>query len=104
MKESICSLFISGRWNELNRCAFLTVKNHNPDKLIEQHLPVKEKINNPFGNNRSEESIRMRKSLLTDSLNIVGILEIVECGGIILEIVEGFFCDDLDYKLFRDFV
>ena len=30
MNESIYTLFNSGRWNELNRSAFLTVKYHNP--------------------------------------------------------------------------
>ena len=43
MTESICSLFSSGRWNGLNRCAFQSVKKHNPEKLVFQHLPVKEK-------------------------------------------------------------
>ena len=41
MNESICTLFNSGRWNELNRSAFLTIKYHNPENLIFQHLPVK---------------------------------------------------------------
>ena len=43
MNESICSLFNIGRWNELNRSAFLTVKYHNPGSLVcsvFQHLPV----------------------------------------------------------------
>ena len=47
MNESICTLFNSGRWNELNRSAVLTIKYHNPENLIFQHLPIKEKINNP---------------------------------------------------------
>ena len=48
MNESVCSLFNSGIWNELNRSAFLTVKYHNPENLIFQHLPIKEKIKNPY--------------------------------------------------------
>ena len=52
MSESICSLFISGKWNELIRCAFLTVKSHNPENLVFEHLAVKEKIKNPHKNNR----------------------------------------------------
>ena len=48
MKDSICTLFNSGKWNELNRSAFLTVNCHNPENLIFQHLPIKEKIENPY--------------------------------------------------------
>ena len=47
MIESVGSLSDSGRWNELNRSAFLTVKCHNPKNLVFQHLPVKEKNKNP---------------------------------------------------------
>ena len=46
MKESISSLFTSGRWNALSRCSFLTVNYHNPGKLIFEHLRIKEKNNN----------------------------------------------------------
>ena len=46
MSDAVCSLFNSGRWNELNRCAFLTVKYHNPENLVFQHVPLKEIINN----------------------------------------------------------
>ena len=48
MNESICSLFYSGRRNELSRSAFLTVKNHNSKNLVFQHLAVKEKMENPY--------------------------------------------------------
>ena len=51
LSESICTLFNSGRWPELKRSAFLTVKYHNPEKLIFQHLPIKEKIENPYKKN-----------------------------------------------------
>ena len=51
ISDAVCSLFNSGKWNELNRCAFLTVKDHNPDNLVFQHLPVKEKIKNPYKDN-----------------------------------------------------
>ena len=43
MNESICTLFNSGRWNEINRSAFLTIKYHNTENLIFQHLPIKRK-------------------------------------------------------------
>ena len=44
MSAAVCRLFHSVRWNDLNRSASLTVKNLNPENLISQHLPVKEKI------------------------------------------------------------
>ena len=44
MNNAICYLFNSGKWNQLNRSAFLTVKHHNPENLIFQHLPVKKKL------------------------------------------------------------
>ena len=34
MSESICNLFKSGRWNEVKRWAFLTVKYHNSENLV----------------------------------------------------------------------
>ena len=48
MSYAVCSLFNSGRWNELNRCAFLAIKYHNPENLVFQQLPVKEKVKNPY--------------------------------------------------------
>ena len=48
MTDAVCTLFKSGRWNELNRCSFLTVKYNSPDNLVFQHLPVKEKTNSPY--------------------------------------------------------
>ena len=46
MSDAVCTLFNSGRWNELNRSAFLTIKYHNPANLVSQHLPTKGKIKN----------------------------------------------------------
>ena len=40
MNESIYSLFNGGRWNELNRSTFPTVKYHNSEKLVFQNHPV----------------------------------------------------------------
>ena len=59
MSDAVCSLFNSRRWDELNRCAFLTMKYHNPENLVFQHLPVKEKNKNPYKNNRLEEISKM---------------------------------------------
>ena len=104
MKESICTLFNCGRWNELNRSAFLTIKYHNPENLIFQHLSIKEKINNPYKNNRLEESNRMRNGIIIDTLTSVDIVEIVKCGGVILDVNERFFCHNLEYIPYTEFV
>ena len=83
MSDAVCSMFNSGRWNELNRSAFLTVKYHNRENLVSHYLPVKEKIKNPYKNNRLEEIIRMRNAIILDTLKSVDFVEIVKCGGII---------------------
>ena len=44
MNDAVCKLFSSGRWNELNTSAFLTVKYHNSENLVFQHFLVKEKV------------------------------------------------------------
>ena len=104
MNESICTLFNSGKWNELNRSAFLTVKHHNPEDWIFQHLSIKEKIENPYKNNRLEEINRMRNGIIIDTLTNVDIVEIVKYGGVILEVYEGFFCHNLEYNPYTEFV
>ena len=104
MNESICSLINSGRWNQLNRCAFLTVKYHKPENLVFQHLPVKENIKNPYKNNRIEEVNRMRDAVIVDTLTSVDIVEVIKCGGDVLEVFEGFFCQKLEYNPHREFV
>ena len=104
MNDAICTLFNSGRWNELNRSAFLTIKYHNPENLVFQHLPIKEKIENPYKNNRLEEINRMRNGIIIDTLTGVDIVEIVKCGGIILEVYEGFFCYNLEFNPYTEFV
>ena len=104
MSDAICVLFNSGRWNELNRSAFLSVKYHNPENLIFQHLPIKEKIENPYKNNRLEDINRMRNGIIIDTLTSVDIVEIVKCGGVILDVYEGFFCHNLDFNPYTEFV
>ena len=74
MNDAICYLFNSGKWNQLKRSAFLTIKYHNPENLIFQHLPVKEKIKNPYKNNRLEEINRMRNGIIIDTLTSVDIV------------------------------
>ena len=104
MSDAVCTLFNSGRWNELNRSAFLTIKYHNPANLVFQHLPIKEKIKNPYKKNRLEEINRMRNGIIIDTLSSVDIVEIVKCRGVILEVYEGFFCHNLEYNPYTEFV
>ena len=104
MNDAVCYLFNNRRWDELNRSAFLTVKYHNPENLIFQHLPVKEKIENPYKNNRFEEINRMRNGIIIDTLTSVDIVEIVKYGGEILEVYEGFFCYNLEFNPYTEFV
>ena len=104
MNDAIFVLFNYGKWNELNRSAFLTIKYHNPENLIFQHLPIKEKVNNPYKNNRLEEINRMRIGIVIDTLTSIDIVEIVKCGGVILEVFEGFFCYNLEYNPYTEFV
>ena len=97
MNESICSWSKNGSWNELKRSAFRTVKYHNPENLVFQHLPVKNKIKNPYKDNRLEKINRMRNGIIIHTLTSVDIVEIVKCGGVVLEVFEGFFCHNLEY-------
>ena len=104
MNDAVCYLFNSGKWNQINRSAFLTVKYHNPENLIFQHLPIKEKIKNPYKNIRFEEINRMRNGIIIDTLTSVDIVEIVKYGGVILEVFEGFSCHNLEYNPYTEFV
>ena len=104
MSDAVWTLFNSGRWNELNRSAFLTVNYHNPENLVFQHLPVKEKIENPLKNNRLEEINKMRNGIIIDTLTSIDIIEKVKYGGIILEVFERFFCYNLEYNPYTEFV
>ena len=96
-------MFNSGRWIELNRSAFLTVKYHNPENLVFQHLPVKEKTENLFKNNRLEEINGMRNGIIIDILTSVDITEINKCGSVILEIYGGFFSQNSEHDPYTEF-
>ena len=104
MCDVVCTLFNSGRWDEINSSAFLTVKYYNPENLLLQHLPVKKKIENPYKNNRLEEINRMRNGIIIDTLTSVDIVEIVKYGGEILKVYEGFFCHNLEFNHYTEFV
>ena len=104
MNESICSLCNNGRWIELIRSAFLIVKHHNPENLVFQHLPVKEKSKNPYKNDRLDKINRMSNGIKTDTLMSVDIIETVICGGVSLKELDGFFCKNLEHHPYTEFV
>ena len=97
-------MFNSRKWNELKRSAFLTVEYHKPANLVFQHLPVKEKIGNPYKNIRLEEINKMRNGIIIDTLTSVGIVEIVKGGGVTLEVSECFFCHNLENNPYTELV
>ena len=72
--------------------------------LVFQHLPVKKKIKNPYKNKRLEEVDRMRNGVIIDTLTCGDIVEIFISGGVILEVIEGFFCHSLEYNTYTEFV
>ena len=104
MNETICTLFNCGRWSDLHRSAFSTVEYHSPEILIFQHLPVKEKIKNPYKNKRLEEVGMKRNGIIIDTMTKVDVVKIVKYGGVLLEVFEGFFSHNLEYNLYTDFV
>ena len=71
---------------------------------MSQHLPIGGKINIPYKNKKSEEFHRTRNGIILDTLTSVDIVEIVKCGGIILEFYERFFCHDQKNNTFTEFV
>ena len=46
----------------------------------------------------------MRNGIFIDNLTSVDIVEIVKCGGFILGVSEGFFCHNLEYNPYTEFV
>ena len=104
MSDAVCSLFKSGRRNELVRSAFSAVKNHNLENHFFQRIPIRENIVNPNENNRLGEINRMRNGITVDTLTNVDIVEIVKCGVVILEIYEEFVCYNLEYNPYTEFV
>ena len=62
--------------------AILKIKYYNPENLIVQHLPVKEK-------EKKIEINRMRNGYITQVVTSVDIQEIVKIGGKVIEIYEG---------------
>ena len=79
------------------------MKYHNFENLVFRNLFLKE-INDPYKNNRLKEINRMGNCIKLDTLTSVDIVETVKRGGINLEVSEGFFCHNLLYKTYADFV
>ena len=104
MNDAVCSLFNSKEFEKLNLCCFLTVKYHNPENLIFQHLPARDRIQIPFKNNAYEDVNRSRNGVIIATLTSIDIIEIVKIGGVILKVYEGFFCESLDFNPYSDFV
>ena len=46
----------------------------------------------------------MRNGIIVDTLTSVDIVEIVKCGGVILEVFEGFFCQNLEFNPYTELV
>ena len=62
--------------------AVLKVKYYNPKNLIDQHLPIKERVS-------KMEINRMRNGYIKETLTSVDIRENVKIGGKVIEIIEG---------------
>ena len=99
----LCDLFNNNGWKNLNNSGFFKVKYYNPEYLILQHSAVNEEVFNE-SKNKIERVNRFRNGHITQHLTSVDIEQIVRIGGIILEFIEGFICDNLDYNPFTEYV
>ena len=63
-----------GRKKEIR---FLTKNYHNPESRIFQQIPMNEKFNNPYENNRLEEINRSRNGVIIDILKSGDTVEMV---------------------------
>ena len=55
-------------------------------------------INIPYKSNRLEEIDKSRRGVIVNILNSVDTVELVKCGGVVLEATEGFLCHDMQKK------
>ena len=65
-------------------------------------MNVKENVLND-GKNKYEEINRFRNGNITQYLTSVDIEEVVKTGGYIVEFLEGFICNNLEYNPFKRF-
>ena len=84
MNGELAEKFNKGNFNQGS--GILKIKFYNPNKLIVQHLPVKERV-------KKIEIIRIRNAYIIDTLTSVDIEEIVKIGGEVTEIFE-----DVNYR------
>ena len=103
LNDAVCEIFNSGRWDELKRTVFLTVKYHNPKNLIFQHIPIREKVKYSY-KNRLQEMNHCRNGVIFDTLISQDIIQVVICGGVLLEVYEGFFWHNMQHIPYTEFV
>ena len=99
----LCELFNNGNWKSLNKSGFFKIRYYNAKEIIFQHMSVKENVFNDR-KNRYEEISRFRNGDITQQLTSVDIEEVVRSGGDIVEILEGFICDKLEFNPFERFI
>ena len=87
----------------MKKSGFFKVKYYNPEDILFQHLSVEESVLNDR-RNRFEEINRLRNGYITRHSTSVDIKENVRVGGLILEFLDGFICDNIDFNPFEDFV
>ena len=80
MNDELVEKFNTVNFNQGS--AFLKIKCYNPENLIVQHLPIKERV-------KKMEINRMTNGYIIDYLTSVDIQEIVKIGGKVVEIYEG---------------
>ena len=76
------------------------MKYYNPKEKIYQNTSVKENVFNVC-KNRYEEINCFQRDDITQHLTSIEIEETVTSGGYVVDILEGFICDDLDYNPFE---
>ena len=99
----VFSSFNIRTWKHLNKSAIFKEKDHNRKEIIFQHVRVNENVLSN-GKNRYEEINRFRNGDISQHLTIVDIEEIVTSGGYIVDILEGFISDNLEYNPFERFI
>ena len=65
---------------------------------------MRERIENPYKNNRMEEITRKRNGVIIDILTSVAIVETAKYVGVVLEIYEGVFFDNLEKDPYTEIV
>ena len=96
-------MFNSGEWKFLKKSGFFKEKYYNPEDILFQHLSVEESVLNDR-RNRFEEISPLRNGYITRHSTSVDIKENVRVGGLILDFLESFICDNLDFNPSEHFV